>query len=414
VPDVLLICPHCRSGLQVPDGTAALVRCPACKTVFLPSDSAPPEPGEEPEEEEEEEIEEEEEPAAMARPSAKARAPVPDDDEDEPTRKPKAYRAVEADEDDEPDEGKEKHRDFDPLPEEDDPRRKRRPHVPDDELSPRERARRRQAFDRAAWGARLIAISFALFMLSMVLITGFFFQGAFGAPQGWIITIAGFLGLINWLCAAVGVGLCLSGPRAPGHWEYGIPCAVAVLVHFIFLAAVLSQAKEFGIGAPEGKNSVRWSMLPTRLNATMFYLTAVVYPNDVEVTPQPRQGVTPRGRMLLSMMCGIAEMVRTVLIMLLLSCMAKAALDDELAHRCTRNAGIVSGGPGLLAILIFLFVAFVIETGAGLDLFTRILFATVNMGVYSIINGVMFPAWMAAQDVVDACEEPFQSLIPNL
>ena len=45
---VQLICPHCRSGLAVPDGTTALVRCPTCQTVFAPADNLAPEP--EPEE----------------------------------------------------------------------------------------------------------------------------------------------------------------------------------------------------------------------------------------------------------------------------------------------------------------------------------------------------------------------------
>ena len=55
-----------------------------------------------------------------------------------------------------------------------------------------------------------------------------------------------------------------------------------------------------------------------------------------------------------------------------------------------------------------------IETNAGLNLFTLILFTTVHMGVYAIMAGVMLPAFMAASDVTDACEEPFQSLIPQL
>ena len=40
-----LICPTCRSGLEVPDGTTAHVRCPACKSVFPAEDGlAPAEP----------------------------------------------------------------------------------------------------------------------------------------------------------------------------------------------------------------------------------------------------------------------------------------------------------------------------------------------------------------------------------
>ena len=164
--------------------------------------------------------------------------------------------------------------------------------------------------------------------------------------------VAGYLGLANWLCAAVGLGLCLSGPRAPGHWGYGIGAAAAMGVHFLLLAVVVSQGKEVGIGKEDeglSRNSIRWSMVPTRQNATMFYLTALTYPD---------QGFAPRGRIILSMITGVAEMVRTVLIMMVLSCLARAALDEELAGAARGPRGWSSGGPGLLAIIIFLFVAF--------------------------------------------------------
>lgn len=376
-----LTCPTCRSGLEVPFGTTAHVRCPACRTVFAPADS---------------------------------RAPNAEDEEEEerprPKKKPKrTYQVEEGDEEDEDrkDVGKEKHRDFVPVDEEADKKRKKKPRVATDELTPQEKINRKAAFDRAAWGARLISISLGLFMISMVFVTGFFFQGAFGLPQGWIVTIAGFIGLVNWVMAAVGVALCLSGPQAPGHWGYGIGAMTAVMVHAILLGGVVSQGKEFGIVKKEEvQGSVRWHMMPTRLNATMFYLVAITYPDE--------QGVTPRGRMMLSMIVGVAEMVRTVLIMMFLSCMARAALDEELASRCTRTAGVASGGPGLLALLIYFFFAFMIETNAGLNMFTLVLFATVNMGVYIIINLTLLPAFMASRDVIDACEEPFQSLIPNL
>ena len=58
------------------------------------------------------------------------------------------------------------------------------------------------------------------------------------------------------------------------------------------------------------------------------------------------------------MLTGVAEMVRTGLLMMVLSCLARAALDEELAGRCTRTAGVAAGGPGLVAIIVFLFVAF--------------------------------------------------------
>ena len=39
---MLLTCPTCQSGLQVPDGTTAMVRCPACKAVFSAVGEHPP------------------------------------------------------------------------------------------------------------------------------------------------------------------------------------------------------------------------------------------------------------------------------------------------------------------------------------------------------------------------------------
>jgi hypothetical protein len=348
-----------------------MVRCPACKTVFSPA-------------------------AGLAPPEAEEQ-----EEEQEKPRKRKPAR----EEDEEPEE---ENRDFDP-PEDDRPRRRKR-QAEDDELTPEERAARRRAFERAAWGCRLIAISFGLFILSMMLIIIFFFQAVFFPPSVLIIVAAGVIGLINWVLAAIGVGLCLSGPRAPGHWGYGISAAVAVAVHAIFLMAVVARGNEFAVGQTgedaELAGVARWGLLPTRMDATMFYLTAICYPDE--------QGAIPKGSMVLSMITGVAEMTRTVLIMMLLSCLSRAALDEELAHKCTRAAGIASFAPGTLALGMLAFIGALIETNATVNLFTLILLLVVMMGTYSVLAGVMFPAFLTAREVTDACEEPFQSLIPKL
>ena len=379
---MLLTCPDCGSGLEVPDGTTALVRCPACKTVFAPADDPAPEP-------EDDEDEDREEPRARTRKSAR----VDDGDEDDRPRKRASA-----------------NRDFDPLTEEDERERKkrRRRSGTHETLATHEKAARRRAFERAAWGCRLIWISFVLFMLSMVLIIIFFFQLAllrFISPSMMYITLAGILGLINWILAAVGIGLCLSGPRAPGHWQYGIAAAVATVIHLVLVLTLVSQGKEVGLLAAESTDVSRWELLPTRLDATMFYLTMAVY---------QEQGFTPKGQFVVSMFTGVVEMVRTVLIMMMLSCLARAALDEELAHKCTRTAGVAAGGPGLIALIMFLVVASLIETNAGVNLFTLVLIVAVKMGIYAILIGVLFPAFMAAREVDDACVEPFQSLIPRL
>jgi LSD1 subclass zinc finger protein len=387
---MLLTCPNCRSGLQVPDGTAAMVRCPACKTVFSPADSEPDEGEDEGREE---------------RP--KTRKPRRDDG-GEP-RKKKAAKARESEE-----EGGE-NRDFDPVDEEEDRqrRRKRRRREADEELAPEERAARKAAFARAAVGAKLIWVAFGLFLLSMFCVILFFFQFAVArliAPSPMYIVAAGVFGLLNWILAAVGVGLCLSGPRAPGHWGYGISAAVAVAAHAAFLLTLVAQAKEVAIGQT-GDNQqmtdlVRWGQLPTRMDATMMYLTVICY--------QDQLAGLPKGAMVLSMVTGLVEMVRTVLIMMLLSCLARAALDEELAHKCTRAGGVASGGPGLLALAMLIFVAAMVETNAAGGLLASILLLVAFMGVYAVLMGTTFPAFMAAREVADACDEPFQSLIPQL
>jgi LSD1 subclass zinc finger protein len=392
---VLLTCPMCRSGLEVPDGTTAKVRCAACKTVFSAAESAPP-------------VEEaEDEPAPP--PKARKRREEPEEEERPKKRKPKKTEAKSE---------KDENRDFDPVTEEDNRRtrkaRKAARARNDKDLPPEEKAARRAAFDRAAWGARLIFISFALFMVSMLFIIAFFFQTGLSKtirPQPVFITLAGICGACGWVLSAIGTGLCLSGPPVPGHYGFGWAALSAVVLHLVFLVAIVASNSEYSVGREidraTGENQFgRWSMLATRLDATMFYMTAVAYPHD--------QGATPRDPMALSMFTGLLEMVRTVLVMMLLSSLARSALDNELAHKCTRAAGIASGGPVLVAALMLAFVAAVIETGAGLNMFTRILFAVVNMSVYAILMGVSLPALLAAREVTDACDEPYQSLIPQL
>jgi hypothetical protein len=373
--------------LQVPDGTTAMVRCPACKTVFSAADSPPPEPEPEPEPE-------------KPRVRVVVRKSAPEEEKPKPKAKSKTEEKAKAE-----------NRDFDPVSEEEDRKRKKKRKRDDDEATAEEKKERKRAFQRAAIGVKLIWISLVVFMLSMLLILVFFFQAAFVAPDPIFLTAAGVLGIVNWLLAAVGVGMCLSGPRAPGHWEYGIAAAVAVVVHLIFVFALAASGKEASVGKTADEvhgdmGNAKWGVVPTRLDATMFYLTAILYRDN--------QGATPKGPMLASMICGVIEMTRTVLIMMLLSCLARAALDEGLAHKCTRAAGVASGGPALIALLMFVFVAILIETNAGLNMFTMILFVTVNMGAYSIIVGTIFPAFMAAREVNDACDEPFQSLIPQL
>jgi hypothetical protein len=368
----------------VPDGTTALVRCPACKTVFSPDGNA------------ESDRPEAEKPKAPARSPRTSGSGV--------TRLPKAGAPPKASVS-----PNDANRDFDPITEEEEKERKRRrkKRRNDGPLTPEEKAERRQEFRRGAIGALLIWISFALYMLSMALILIYFFESAFLDPMPGLITAAGVIGLLNWVLAAVGVGMCLSAPRVPGHLMYGISAAVAVLLHLLMVLVLCVQGKEFGITKTDAAaGNARWALIPTRVNATMFYLTAALYPDNEEFAPRG-------GRMPASAIVGVLEMTRTVLILMLLSCLARAALDDDLAHRCTRVAGLASVGPGLLAALLLVFVAVATETGLGMSATVRVLYTAIHMGAYAIAMGVVFPALMVARDVNDACDEPYQSLIPQ-
>ena len=156
----------------------------------------------------------------------------------------------------------------------------------------------------------------------------------------------------------------------------------------------------------EKAGNERLGLMPTRQNATMFYLTVLTYREQQELTPKG-------SKLILSVFTGIAEMTRTVLIMMLLSCLSRAALDEDLAHRCTRAAGVVSGGPGLLALLILVTVAILDVSNAGKSNFALIIYGVAQMGVYRSWWRCCFRrSW--PRDVNDACDEPFQSLIPKM
>jgi hypothetical protein len=369
---VLLTCPTCRCGLQVPDGTDALVRCPACKTVFSPDAGTAPSPVPDP--------------AGKSRPRKPARRKAPATVVEETAG-----------------------RDFEPGYFDDQPRKRRRrfDETDDDALSPEERRRLRGAFTRAAWGAKLIWISFSLFMLSMMFIIIFWFQTSFSEPSGIFITLAGLIGLFTWIMAAVGVGLCLSGPPSPGHWGYGISAAGATLLHLLMLAVLVGQGSEYSVGKEVDAHGAeaKWGLLPTRLDAVAFYITLLVYQDE---------DVIPKGELKLSIVVGVLEMVRNLLILMLLSCLARASGDDELAAQCTRASGYTSLGPASIAVGMLLIAIALVETNLQWQQTGKIVLTTVRMGTYAIFCGMMFPGLLAARATADSCDEPYQSRVPRL
>jgi hypothetical protein len=247
-------------------------------------------------------------------------------------------------------------------------------------------------------GATLIMASLFLFMFTIALILVFFFECAIWDPLPVFISAAGVLGLVGWLLGTIGVLLCLFGPRGHGYWSYAVPAALVSLAHLALLIVILNQQKDFGIPrADDLSRAGRWAAMPTRLNATMYYLASLVYPSG--------EGLLPTvDRLVFSAAVGVLEMTRAILIMMFLSSLARARREKELAEECTRAAGFVSIGPALLALLMLLGVAIIIESGNTTSSFARFLFVSVQMTGYLILIRLIFPSFRAAKDLVEAYE----------
>jgi uncharacterized protein YbaR (Trm112 family) len=464
---LLITCPTCGSGLQVPDGTTAMVRCPACKNVFpagmppLPPEPRqdqtaekdfpagvpplPPEPGEE-ETRQEQPEESEVKQKSITCPTCMSTLQVPEDttamircpacksvfsaeqgpsihepeEEEEPKKKTKPRNAKRARKTRDEEESEKKtsakksmkaalpeNRDFDP----DAPKKKtkKRRNFEEEEMSPDERAALKAAFIRAAWGAKLVWLSILLFMLSMLLIIAYFFQATFNYSNPAGLYAAGMMGILNWVLGAIGVGLCLSGPPSKGHWGYGISAAIATGIHMLLVLSLVASSKEYveahkNISESE-KGAVRWEVVTTRLDMITFYPTYLIFGGEQDIVPNAYGG--------LGVACGVMELIRIVLIMMLLSCLAEAAGDKDLSGYCTRAGGTACLSPGALSIFVLFYASFVIVAKAD-GLFFRIVFMSLFMGIYAILAGFMLRALMASREVIDVLEEPYQSQQPML
>lgn len=406
---MLLTCPTCRSGLQVPDGTTAQVRCPACRTVFsAEAGVAPPEPEPAPE------PEPEPEPAPKPKPArlpprarrAKSRRQRPP----EPARK----KAHDAEEEDRP-----RNRDFDPADPDEKPRKRSRKSE-NDGLTDEEREDLKRAFERAAWGCKLVWLSIVMFMVSMTCVIVFWFESALVEPAPAFLMMAGAVGAVNWVVGLIGIGLCLSGPPSPGHWGYGIAAAVVAVVHAVLLLALVGGARDSSAGPRAFRDNAvdRWALVPTRLDTVAVFMAVIIYPKENLISDSLGSGAggndQARSLLVFSVVVGLAEMLRNILMLLLLSCLCQAAGDKELSGDCTRAAGTATLGPAILGVVILMYVVGMIETNTQTGTFARIIFSAMCMGIYAVLAGTMLRALFAAREATDACEEPYQSLQPQL
>lgn len=360
---MLLTCPTCASGLQVPDGTTAHVRCPACKLVF---------PAE----------------AGLA-PAEVVAVPPPPPPRPAPRRpEPKPEPAV--------------NRDFDPDPPRDPKKHPKRPRPDDGKFTPEERRTLRGQFVRGMWGCRLVAAAYGLQALGILLVVLLFALNTIRAGTPALIAGAGVCGILNLTLVPIGLALILSGRPAPGLYRFGIAAAVAVLVHAVFVFAVVVKNEPTVVIEDDVQTGALNTLghLVTKLDSLTLYLTWVIYPEE---HPFTRRGL------ILDVLCGLAEMVRIILLMITLAGVARGAGDNELAHRCVRAGGVGSFGPAMLAVLMALFLGTMIETGGRDSKFGLVLLMVAAMGIYAVIAGMLVPAAAAARDAAEACEFPYQS-----
>jgi hypothetical protein len=284
------------------------------------------------------------------------------------------------------------------------PTRRRKIEEEDDGLTPEERQERSNQYLRAMWGARLIYLSFVLQAVSLLVVLVFLIRNAISEPTPEIIIVAGLFGLSNWILGAIGLVLCLFGRPSPGYLVFGIPAAVAIVAHGIFLLALVAKNAEKTaiLGFDLGGEVDQWGQMPTKFDSLTVYLTSIAYPDEY-------QRFVPKKAAVLAFFTGVSEMIRLVLIMMTLSCAARAAGDEELAYRCVRAGGIGSLGPGALALLMLLLVGALVETG-GIDRDIGVILIHVFvMGIYAILCGMLVPVIVASRDTADASEFPFQS-----
>jgi uncharacterized CHY-type Zn-finger protein len=376
---ITITCPTCRSGLQVPAGTTAMIRCPACNSIFSAADAAV-----------------QEEPKDRPKPRKKRLIPKKRVDDEPITLRRKRSGSKKG-------EKAEENRDFDPDISK--KKAKKRRVIDDEGMSAAEKAELKAAFVRAAWGAKLIWVSILLFMLSMVLIVAFFFQVSLAFYNPAFLYAAGMVGLLNWILGAIGVGLCISGPDSKGHMGYGIAAAIATGLHLFMLLIVVASSKDVvdsNLNASEqDRGAFRWVTLATRLDILALYPCYLLFGAE--------QGVLPPAALGTGIACGLLETLRIILIMMLLSCLAQAGGDEELSRFCTRAAGTASIGPGVLSIVMLLGVGFVAAARTDAQLLPKLLLLVLIMGIYAILAGFMLRALMATRETIDVCEEPYKS-----
>jgi len=309
----VISCPNCQGKLKFPDGMPPRrVKCPGCAHGFMAGPNGPVKGGvtggssavlpkmpgsdstsaikkkppaqkvEDLPEDDVEVVDDEDD-----RPRTKRRRDEDEDDDrprskrrnldDQDDNRPQRKRRDEDEEDD--DRPRSRRRDEDD--DDDRPRRKRRDEDDDDDYDrrPKDTTKILKAqMGRARTGMMLIGIGFwcqvgalsiTLFSWFLALVVGEY------VPE--LNIPAGLAGLVNWICAAVGIGFLISGPRKGNLLGLTIALAAVAAIHLFFVIYIGFGSDRYIAYGIRSHSSVNWSEMNTQLHGLLMMITTDVF-----------------------------------------------------------------------------------------------------------------------------------------
>ena len=374
----VLACPKCGTNLRVPDGSAAAVRCPKCKTVFsppapppafevvdeTPAPPPPPRPA----------------PKSAARPATRP-APQPEPDFeviDEPAARKRGGRDDDDDDDD----------DDRPRSRRERGRRKRRRSWDDYEA-----IERAGAFRRGRVACLLLSISIWLYMGSLGVLTLFGLLAWAGAGiEGNLMVIPGLAAVGNWVVALVGLGFAVAGPRQGKGLAIG---AVSVAgVHFVLLVVTFSnlQGGFRGLGA-FGLGGLEWGAMVSTIPFVDLVVPGLIYGSGAG-------GISSEA--VFAVLAGGCEIARMILILMTVQAFARAARDGGAEDKATNGIMVVAVTCGVVALVVTIVAVIVAESkmSGGLGTLGMLTF----LGAYTAYTCMLIVPGIATVETKDALD----------
>lgn len=343
-----LTCPTCRSVLEVPDGTSALVRCPTCRGVFDPAaNSSPPPPP----------------PPVRKPPRAAPPAERPEQRESEPT---KSYASAALEREAKLEKERQKIR-----------------------------ALKRQ-LRIAGFGCNLLRISYMFYIASIIWLSLFVIAGEAVRDVPMMYIVSGLLGFANYILGAVAMGFIVAGPNKEQVRVYGIIALVTALAHLMMLMVLVLRPNPI-----TGSASITsLAGVPTQILFVANLANFMIYPNLRTITAFSGFPVV------LMVAAGVLEVFRIMFSMLTLMCLSRTAGDNDLGYLCLRAAASPLLVLCWLFALLLGFSAIMIE--AGLIVFdgTRSITRTVYVTMWVLLCLMVRLPLRRTVDVMELCRDP--------